>query len=68
MFVTVMVSSVVPPAEILAGEKLLKTSGFEGVTLSLSNAEHTPATHPEDTFVFVTEVGGDITAVLVTLV
>ena len=63
-----MVSSVVPPAGILAGEKLLETAGLDGVTLSPSAAEHTPDTQPGDAFVLVTAAGGDMTAVLVTRV
>ena len=62
-----IVSSAVPPAEMLATEKLLEINGLDGVTGSLSLAEQTPATQDTPSgLVFVTLAGGEITAVLVT--
>lgn len=64
-----IVSKAVPPAEILATEKLLETDGLDGVTGSLSLAEQTPAKHDTPSgLVLVTLAGGEITAVLVTWV
>ncbi len=65
VLVTVIVNKVVPPPEILEGEKLLETTGLEGVTRSPSAAEHTPPVHDVAVLAFVTLAGGEITAVLV---
>ena len=65
VLVMVIVSSAVPPLTMLGTEKLFATSGLEGVTKSLSAAEHTPLVQEVAVFVFVTLEGGEITAVLV---
>ena len=68
VLVIVIVNRAVPPAAILAGKKLLEINGREGVTESTSETEQTPPVHPDATLVFVTLLGGEITAVLVTCV
>ena len=65
VLVMVIVSSAVPPLTMLGTEKLFATSGLEGVTKSLSAAEHTPLVQDVAVFVFETLEGGEITAVLV---
>ena len=62
-----IVKSAVPPAGKELGEKLLKISGREELTGSLSWAEQTPPA-VQDTLglVFVTLKGGVITAIFVT--
>lgn len=60
-----MVSSDVPPAEIVPGVNVLLTIGDDGVTVSMSAAEQTPAVQETDGLVLVTLAGGVIDAVLV---
>ena len=63
----VMVNNVVPPAFIEVAEKLLATVGRDGVTASMSDAEHTPAAVQEpDGLLLETLSGGAIVAILVT--
>ena len=64
VFVKVITSSVVPPALIVDGVKVLETIGRLGVMLSISAAVQVPAMHPKP--VFVTPTGTEIVAVLVT--
>lgn len=67
--VIVIVNSVVPPALMLLLAKLLAMVGLDGVTVSTSPAEHTPApVHEADTLVLVTVAGGVIVATLLTCV
>ncbi len=69
VFVIVIVSSTVPPALIDANAKLLAIVGLEGETVSISDAEQTPATVQEtDAFVLETLAGGAMDAILLTCV
>lgn len=70
VFVIVMVSSAVPPALMLASEKLLETTGFDVATRSRSWAEQTPAPTVQDAegLVLVTLAGGVIDTTLLTWV
>lgn len=58
----------VPPAGIEAGENVLDTVGRLGVTVSISLTVQVPDAQPGELLVLVTEGGGVIDAVLVTLV
>ena len=58
----------VPPAGIEAGENVLETVGRLGVTVSISLTVQVPDAQPAELLVLVTEGGGVIDAVLVTLV
>ena len=62
----VMVSRTVPPAFIELREKLFKTIGREDETVSISAAVQVPAEQDAEELVFVTLVGGEMIAVLVT--
>ena len=65
----VIVSNTVPLALILANAKLLAIVGLDGETVSISDAEQTPATVQEaDTFVLETLAGGAMEAMLLTCV
>ncbi len=65
----VMVSSAVPPTLIVLTEKVFETVGLEGETVSISDAEQTPATVQEaETFVLETLTGGVMDATLLTCV
>ena len=65
----VIVNSTVPPALIEANAKLLAIVGLEGETVSMSEAEQTPATVQKvDVFVLETLAGGAIEATLLTCV
>ena len=66
VFEIVMVSRAVPPAFIELREKLFETIGREGETVSISTAVQVPAEQDAEELVFVTLVGGEMTAVLVT--
>ena len=69
VLVIVIVNSTVPPALILVSPKLLATVGLEGETVSISEAEQTPATVQEaDALVLETLTGGAIDAMLLTCV
>ena len=61
-----IVSSAVPPALIVLGEKLLEIVGLDSATVSVSAAVQVWLTHDKDEFVLVTLRGGEMTAVLVT--
>jgi hypothetical protein len=61
-----IVSSAVPPAIILLGEKLFEIVGRDRPTVSVSAAVQVPATQDSEEFVFVTLSGGEMTAVFVT--
>jgi hypothetical protein len=67
VLVNVITNNDVPPAEIVAGVKVLVTKGRLGVTTSGSLAEHTPVnvTQPVTVLVLVTPEGGVMDAVLV---
>lgn len=65
----VMVSSAVPPALMELTEKVLETVGLDGETVSISEAEQTPATVQEaETLVLETLAGGVMDATLLTCV
>ena len=66
VFEIVMVNRAVPPAFIELREKLFETVGREGETVSISAAVQVPAEQDAEELVFVTPVGGEMTAVLVT--
>jgi hypothetical protein len=66
VFVIVIVSKAVPPAEMLLGEKLLAIVGLDKATASISAAEQTPAVIEPHELVLLTLAGGVMEAVLVT--
>ena len=68
VLVNVIVSNDVPPARMLVGENDLVTVGGDGVTVSVSVAEHTPAVAAHEGLVFETLTGGVIVATLETWV
>jgi hypothetical protein len=67
-FVKVMTSKDVPPAGIEAGENVFDTVGRLGVTKSISLTVQVPDVQPGELLVLVTDGGGVMDAVLVTLV
>ena len=68
VFVIVMVNSAVPPALMLASEKLLEMTGLDGETKSRSWAEQTPAVQDTEGLVLVTLAGGVMETTLLTWV
>jgi hypothetical protein len=68
VFVIVIVSSAVPPALMLASEKLLETTGLEGETKSRSWAEQTPPVQDPEGLVLLTLAGGVMETTLLTCV
>lgn len=69
VLVSVIVSSVVPPAPMVETEKALEIVGLASETVSVSAAEQTPATVQDtEAFVLVTVAGGVIVAIFVTWV
>ena len=63
-----MVSKAVPPALIVAREKVFEMVGLDGETVSMSAAVHVPAVQDGAELVLVTLAGGEMMAVLVTCV
>jgi hypothetical protein len=66
--VKVITNKDVPPAGIDAGENVFDTVGKLGVTVSMSLAVQVPDVQLSELFVLVTDGGGVMDAVLVTLV
>ena len=63
-----MVSKAVPPALIVAREKVFEMVGLDGETVSMSAAVHVPAVQDGAELVLVTLAGGEMMAVFVTCV
>ena len=63
-----MVSKAVPPALMVAREKVFEMVGLDGDTASISAAVQIPAAQDSAELVLVTLAGGEMIAVLVTCV
>ena len=63
-----MVSKAVPPALIVAREKVFEMVGLDAETVSISAAVHVPAVQDGAELVLVTLAGGEMMAVFVTCV